>query len=119
MEELNAILDRAVELKEMMKSPDRVAKIAAFVAEHFLKNVEPMGFKAFLVAVDREACALYKKELDKHLPPEYSRAVYSPSHGDRRELKAYYINEDEEKKLRRTSSGRPRSRKSSSSLTNC
>jgi type I restriction enzyme R subunit len=101
VEELNAILDRAVELKEMMKSPDRVAKIAAFVAEHFLKNVEPMGFKAFLVAVDREACALYKKELDKHLPPDYSRVVYSPSHGDRQELKAYYINEDEEKKLRK------------------
>ena len=101
IEELNAILDRAVELKEMMKSPDRVAKIAAFVAEHFLKNVEPMGFKAFLVAVDREACALYKKELDKHLPPDYSRVVYSPSHGDRQELKAYYINEDEEKKLRK------------------
>ncbi len=101
IEELNAILDRAVELKEMMKSPDRVAKIAEFVAEHFLKNVEPMGFKAFLVAVDREACALYKKELDKHLPPDYSRVVYSPSHGDRQELKAYYINEDEEKKLRK------------------
>ena len=101
IEELNAILDRAVELKEMMKSPDRVAKIAAFVAEHFLKNVEPMGFKAFLVAVDREACALYKKELDKHLPSDYSRVVYSPSHGDRQELKAYYINEDEEKKLRK------------------
>ena len=27
--------------------------------------------------------------------------VYSPSHGDRQELKAYYINEDEEKKLRK------------------
>jgi len=101
IEELNAILDRSVELKEMMKSPDRVAKIAVFVAEHFLKNVEPMGFKAFLVAVDREACAFYKKELDKHLPPDYSRVVYSPSHGDREELKAYYINEDEEKKLRK------------------
>ena len=101
IEELNAILDRAVELKEMMKAPDRVAKIAAFVAEHFLKNVEPMGFKAFLVAVDREACALYKKALDKHLPPDYSRVVYSPSHGDRQELKAYYLNEDEEKKLRK------------------
>lgn len=101
VEELNAILDRAVELKEMMKSPDRVAKIAAFVADHFTKNVEPMGFKAFLVAVDREACALYKKELDKHLPPDNSRVVYSPSHGDRQELKAHYVNEDEEKKLRK------------------
>ncbi len=33
MEELNAILDRAVELKEMMKAPDRIDKIAKYVAD--------------------------------------------------------------------------------------
>src|SRR4029077_7578361 len=55
IEELNAILDRAVELAEMMKTPARVAKIAALVAGPFKENVGPMGFKAFLVAVDREA----------------------------------------------------------------
>ena len=48
-DELNAILDRAVNLKVMMKAPDRVEKIAQFVAEHFQETVEPMGFKAFLV----------------------------------------------------------------------
>ena len=58
VEELNAILDRAVGLKEMMKAPNRVEDIARYVAGHFRKNVEPMGFKAFLVGVDREACAL-------------------------------------------------------------
>ena len=41
-----------------------------------------MGFKAFLVAVDREACALYKEALDRHLPSEYSEVVYSPYHQD-------------------------------------
>ncbi len=50
---------------------------------HFKENVEPMGFKAFFVAVDREACALYKKALDKYLPADYSRVVYSP--GSRRQ----------------------------------
>jgi type I restriction enzyme, R subunit len=102
VEELNAILDRAVELKEMMKSPDRIEKIAKFVASHFQQNVEPMGFKAFLVAVDREACALYKKALDKYLPKDYSRVVFSPSHGDREELKAHYVSEDEEKAIRKS-----------------
>ena len=71
VEELNAILDRAVELKEMMKAPDRIDKIAAYIGTHFRENVEPMGFKAFVVAVDREACALYKKALDKYLPADY------------------------------------------------
>ena len=35
-----------------------------------------MGFKAFLVAVDREACMLYKQALDKYLPVEYSHVIY-------------------------------------------
>jgi type I restriction enzyme R subunit len=101
VEELNAILDRAVELKEMMKAPTRIDKIAEYVALHFKENVEPMGFKAFLVAVDREACALYKKTLDKYLPTDYSRVVYSPAHNDEAVLKEYYLTEDEEKKVRK------------------
>jgi type I restriction enzyme R subunit len=101
VEELNAILDRAVELKEMMKAPDRIDKIARYIATHFRENVEPMGFKAFVVAVDREACRLYKEALDKYLPPDYSRPVFSPSHGDKEELKALYLSEDEEKKVRK------------------
>lgn len=100
IEELNAILDRAVELKEMMKAPDRIEKIASFVAKHFRENVEPMGFKAFLVAVDREGCALYKKALDNHLPPEYSKVVYSPAHNDELHLKEFYLTPDQEKKVR-------------------
>lgn len=101
IEDLNAILDRAVELKEMLKAPSRVEKVARYVAQHFQENVEPMGFKAFLVAVDRQACAAYKKELDKYLPPEYSRVVYSPYHNDDLDMKEYYLSEDEEKQIRK------------------
>src|SRR5206468_10897880 len=68
VEALNRILDRAVTLKTFLKSEERVDKVARFVATHFKENVEPLGYKAFLVAVDREACALYKKALDKYLP---------------------------------------------------
>ncbi len=101
IEELNAILDRAIELKEMLKSPDRVSKVARYVARHFQENVEPLGFKAFLVAVDRPACAAYKEELDKYLPAEYSQVVYSPLHNDSLELKKFYISEEGEKKVRK------------------
>ena len=101
VEELNAILNRAVRLKEIMKAPDRVDNVAASVAEHFQENVEPMGFKAFLVAVDREACALYKAALDRHLPSEYSEVVYSPSHQDPEAMKAYHHTDDEEKEVRK------------------
>ena len=101
VQELNAILDRAVGLKEMMKAPNRVADIARYVAGHFRKNVEPMGFKAFLVGVDREACALYKEALDNYLPPECSAVVYSPHHQDAENLKAHHRNEEEEKEIRK------------------
>jgi type I restriction enzyme, R subunit len=65
IEELNKILDRAVNLKTFLKADDRIDKVARFVAQHFRENVEPLGYKAFLVGVDREACALYKNALDK------------------------------------------------------
>jgi len=63
IEELNKILDRAVNLKNFLKGKERVPEVARFVADHFRQNVEPLGYKAFLVAVDREACALYKEAL--------------------------------------------------------
>ena len=101
IEELNAILNRAIQLKEIMKAPNRVDNVAAAVAKHFQENVEPMGFKAFLVAVDREACALYKTALDKYLPPEYSEVVYSPYHQDPEAMKAHHRTGDEEKEIRK------------------
>ena len=102
LEELNAILDCAVRLKEIMKAPARVGGVAADVAKHFRENVQPMGFKAFLVAVDREACALYKTALDKHLPPEYSEAVYSPRNQDSEAMKAYHRTDEQEKEIRKS-----------------
>lgn len=101
VEELNAILRKAVTLTELMKAPVRVDQIARYVAQHFVQNVEPMGFKAFLVAVDRPACALYKAALDKYLPPNYSQVVYSPAHNDAAELKAHYLDEAAEKDVRK------------------
>ncbi len=101
IEDLNRILDRAVNLKNFLKAEDRVDKIAKFVAEHFKTNVEPLGYKAFLVGVDREACVLLKEALDKYLPPEYSRIVYTPAHNDDEKLKRYYLSEDDEKKVRK------------------
>lgn len=102
---LNRILDRAVNLKAFLKAPDRIDKVAAFVADHFKKFVEPLGYKAFLVAVDREACALYKKALDKYLPPEYSTAVYTKNAADvidRPLVAELQLDETAEKKARKT-----------------
>lgn len=82
VEELNRVLDRAVGLRTFLTADDRVEKVAAFVAEHFRESVLPLGYKAFLVAVNREACAKYKKALDKLLPPEWSAAIYTENAAD-------------------------------------
>jgi type I restriction enzyme R subunit len=111
IEELNRLLDRADKLKAVLKAPERVRAIAAHVAQHFRENVEPLGFpgpsgpgpgKAFLVAVDREACALYKEALDRHLPPEYSQVVYTPYHKDPELLRKHHLDDDAEKRVRKS-----------------
>lgn len=99
-EELDRVLEKAVHLKNMLKSEDRISKVAEYVARHYREYVEPLGYKAFLVAVDREACALYKEELDKHLPPEYSKVVFSPHYDDPEFMKRFHLSEEEEKRIR-------------------
>ena len=101
IEDLNRILGRAVTLKAFLKSRRPSGHVAKFVAEHFRENVEPLGYKAFLVGVDREACALYKEALDRHLPADYSKVVYAGAHNDPPELKKYQLSEDKEKEVRK------------------
>ena len=101
VEELNKILERAVNLKNFLKGDERVDTIAQYVADHFKKNVEPLGYKAFLVAVDRPACAKYKQALDKYLSPDYSEVVFTGDNNDPAELKQYHIDESQEKQIRK------------------
>ena len=111
IEELNRLLDRAKALKAVLKAPARIDAIAAHVAEHFQGNVEPRGFKAFLVTVDREACALYKEALDRYLPGEYSQVVYTRYYKDPALLRRYHLKDDAEKQVRkafRDPASRPR-----------
>lgn len=105
IEDLNRILDRAVNLRAFLKSDDRVDKVGQFIARHFRENVEPLGYKAFVVAVDREACALYKKALDKYLPAEYSEAIYTKNAADaidRPLVAEMQLDEADEKSARKT-----------------
>ena len=99
IEELNRVLDKAVNLRNMLKNKERMGRVAAHVAEHYQDVVEPMGYKAFLVAVDREACAWYKDLLDQHLPSEYSEVIYSPGHNDTEDLARFHISSDKEQSV--------------------
>ena len=101
IDELNKILERAVNLKNFLKGNERIKQVAEYVARHYKENVEPLGYKAFLVGVDREACAHYKHALDEHLPPEYSRVVYTGNNNDSRLLKEFHLDRQEERQVRK------------------
>ena len=102
IEELNKILERAVNLKNFLKGKERIRKVAQFVAIHYRENVEPLGYKAFLVGVDREACAQYKHALDEFLPPEYSEVVYTGSNNDSALLKEFHLDPKKERQIRKS-----------------
>jgi type I restriction enzyme R subunit len=102
IEELNKILERAVNLKNFLKGKKRVTEVAKYVADHYRQNVEPLGYKAFLVAVDREACTFYKEALDTILPPEYSEIVFTGNNNDPPHLKKWHIDEKKEKQIRKS-----------------
>lgn len=105
VEELNRVLDRAVGIRVFLSADDRVEQVAEFVAKHFRENVDPLHYKAFLVAVDRETCAKYKLALDRHLPPEWSEVVYSsnPSDAvDRPKVAELQLTETREQEVRKS-----------------
>ncbi|MCX7048194.1 MAG: HsdR family type I site-specific deoxyribonuclease [Candidatus Sumerlaeota bacterium] len=101
IEELNKILERAVNLKNFLKGRERVEMVARHVADHFRENVEPLGYKAFLVAVDREACVFYKEALDEILPPEYSEIVFTGNSNDPARLKKWHLDPKRERQIRK------------------
>jgi len=103
IEELNKVLEQAVTLRNMMKNRERVDEIARFVAGHFRSTIEPMGYKAFLVGVDRGACALYKEAIDKHLPPEFSEVIISTmGKKDSEHLRNFALTDEREQAIRKS-----------------
>lgn len=75
-------------LKVILKNIERVRLVAKDIAQHFKENVDEK-FKAMVVAVDRETCVLYKKELDGLLPKEYSELVMTFSRTDPKIIRDY------------------------------
>lgn len=104
IDELNSVLDRAVGIRTFLGATDRVEQVSEFIAQHFKENVDPLGYKAFVVAIDRETCAKYKRALDKRLPPEWSEVVYSKNPNDiidRPDVHELQLTNDREKDVRR------------------
>lgn len=76
-EKLADIKKRGVKIADLVKHPKRVDLIGYDVWQHFKSYAMPDGFKAQLVAYDREAVVLYKRALDRHIAGELEKGGMS------------------------------------------
>jgi type I restriction enzyme, R subunit len=121
---------KGLTLATIAKHPERVRLIALDIWEHFKAVCQPDGYKAQIVAVDREAAILYRAALSAVIAADLVRGgvdageaqeqadamiacVYSKSQEDdkdsdkphiqavRDELKAHYLDDDAEKDVKK------------------
>jgi type I restriction enzyme R subunit len=129
-EKLADIKKRGVKIGDLVKHPKRIELIAFNVWHHFKSYAKPDGFKAQLVAYDREAIVLYKRALDALIAKELekdgmaadeaaaratamSACVFSKSQEDdkpsedkyiagiRKDLCRWYVDRDAERDIKR------------------
>ena len=79
------IKEKLTTIKLVLENQKRINLVAKDIANHFKENVDGK-FKAMVVAASRIACDIYKKELDKFLPPEYSEVVMTYNRSDKKVL---------------------------------
>lgn len=102
-EEKRLVEKRVQAWKVFLKHPERVGTLAKDIAEDYREMVEPQGYKAQIVACDKEACVLYYNELLKYFDRSEISIIFSTGaydEGERYELfKDHYIEDKERKKL--------------------
>lgn len=94
-EEKDFLQRKEAQWKKLARDKRRVGKIVTHLVDHFLAHPDPSGFKAQFVAIDRQACAIYKKRLDKELkkrglPTEWCEVVISEAQNDPPELEKFH-----------------------------
>ena len=87
--------------KTLMKKPERIKTLAADIAKDFHERLEPQGFKAQVVAVDKEACVLYYNELLNYFDESEIRIIFSTGQyetSERYEMFSPHYTDDTERK---------------------
>lgn len=94
----NILTKKAAKFGNIVKADERIRRVCKDVITHFKEYIEPNGFKGQVVVYDREACDLYKQEIDNHLSPEESAVVMTVS-GNETDWQKYNRTDSEEAKL--------------------
>ncbi len=83
----------------IVSAPQRVEQVCLDIIDHYEKFIQPNGFKAQVVTVNRDAAVLYKDMLDKFNGPESAIIFSGEKSKDKEEIKKYLTTETEEKSL--------------------
>jgi type I restriction enzyme R subunit len=88
--------------RQLVRDDRRVKIVVERMVKHFLEHPDPSGFKAQLVAVDREVCGLYHAALEEALLARglgaewgVTDVIVSRRQNDLPELKRYTYTDDE------------------------
>lgn len=76
-DETDELTDRVATLTVLLKSPSVVDTVCRDIATHYLRRMRPNGFKAMVVAADREAAVLYAERLQAIFGADHVTAVIS------------------------------------------
>lgn len=99
-EDQNKLSQKAAKMSVFLKTPERVKTIIEDIVDHYQKHVAPEGFKAMIVTPDRMACVQYKEELDKLMPENSSKVVFSTSPNDDFDFKQKWaIDKDQQERI--------------------
>ena len=89
--------------KTLMKKKERIEVLAEDIAKDFKERLEPQGFKAQVVAIDKEACVLYYRELLKYFDESELQIIFSTGQyetGERYDMfSKFYLKDAERKQL--------------------
>lgn len=100
-DKLNEIKKRGVQIDDLVKHPRRIELIAYDIWMHFKQYARPDGFKAQIVAIDREAVILYKRALTKVIAEDLKAEGMEPAEAlaraDAMSACVYSINQEDSK----------------------
>lgn len=100
-DEKRAVERRVSAWKVFLKHPERVQTLAKDIATDFREQLEPQGYKAQIVACDKEACVLYYNELLKYFDRSEIAIIFSTGNyeeSEKYELYKDHYKEDAERK---------------------
>lgn len=89
-DQLEELKRKGVRLSHLVKHPKRVELVAFDLWSHYKEYAKPDGFKAQLVAYDREAIILYKRALNELISKGLEKEGYSPADA-LKEAEAYSV----------------------------